>query len=333
MKFLVYDNSTGRFYRRKGNGRNVYFTGKFNMAEEVEFWFDVLLNKVMSVFNVTCEDKRFNVVDFKLQLILNGMTFITRYKGKTTPFSCSPAKNSDTSYTEFDKINWHCPTYAKTVPVEDGVIVRNTALYMSLYRLIEHYAVLLAHADITVMKSFINVRRETGGIVADDEETVKSVNRYLNETFNGVDTAITTTMIGTVKPLYEGTVSSPRDIIEARENIMNAFLTEIGVKSSKTKKGNMQTAEVEADNAKILVSVSDMLNWWKKGAEEIKDKFGITLNIELNPDIMISDFVDETGGSDSDVRRDVSKDGGRISQNKSGDSGKSDVSDATGMDG
>lgn len=271
-----------------------FLSGQFDMVEETEFWFETLLNKVMSVIVVESSDNNFNTVDFKSQLILNGMTFVTKKKGRVLAFRCNPSKLFGLSYTAFTKVNISSPQFAEVVDVSTGVLVRNTELYSSLYRLISHYAVLLAHADITLQKSFVNVRRETGGLIATSEREKKDISTYLNVTFNGGEMPILTSPFRDAVSLSEKPSTSPREIIETRDNIINDFLTEIGVKTSKNKRGNMQTAEVEADAPKILISISDIIRNWRMGAEEIKDKYGIELNIYQNPDTDINTYVNSS---------------------------------------
>lgn len=287
----IFEKKLGRMRRTE---HLPFLSGRFDMAEETEFWFETLLNKVMSVIIVESSDSNFNIVDFKSQLILNGMTFVTRKKGRVLAFRCTPAKLFGLSYTTFTKVNISSPQFAEVVDISNGVLVRNTELYSSLYRLISHYAVLLAHADITLQKSFVNVRRETGGLIATSEREKKDIATYLDVTFNGGETPILTAPFRDAVSLSEKPPTSPREIIETRDNIINDFLTEIGVKTSKNKRGNMQTAEVEADAPKILISISDIIRNWRIGAEEIENKYGIKLNIYQNPDTDINTYANSS---------------------------------------
>lgn len=262
-----------------------YLSGQFKMQEETEFWFETLLNKVMSVILVESNNKDFNITDYKSQLILEGMSFVTENYKRVSAYSCSPAKVAWYSPTTYTQISYRAPKIAETVSTKKGVLVRNTELYMPLNRLIAHYAVLLAHADITLQKSLVNVRRETGGLVATSDKEMENINRYLTDTFNGSETPILAYPFRDNVSLSEHASTSPRDCYEVRDCIVNAFLTEIGVKTSKVKKGNMQTAEVEADLPKILISVSDMIRCWNEGGKQIKEMFGFDVIASINPDI------------------------------------------------
>ena len=75
-----------------------------------------------------------------------------------------------------------------------------------------------------------------------------------------------------------------QELIDAKEQILGAFLSEIGVKTSKNKREREITDEVAADNQLLTINVEDLEKWRKMGVEEVNKMFGTEISVSRNPD-------------------------------------------------
>ena len=94
-----------------------------------------------------------------------------------------------------------------------------------------------------------------------------------------------------------------KELMEARQNLLNAFYNDIGVKTAHEKKGNMNEDEVNANDTMLLLNLDDMLSSRKKGAEKVNALFGTNWEVDvaeelkynlINPD----DATDEKDGEE-----------------------------------
>ena len=196
-------------------------------------------------------------------------------------------------FDEFTKFTYSAPT-AKGGTVDIGrdcVIIDNTSLRNSLYPLIQRYASLLAHADISTKMSLINLR-DTNTYSAKDEGTADSIKKMQEQRYKGVDGVIIDSDIINKESVINLTPSmganhGVMDCIDARNEILRSFFNEIGVKYSRDKKERMVESEVESDNQMLLFNINDMLRCRQEACEEINKLFGMKVKVELSPEFNI----------------------------------------------
>ena len=82
-------------------------------------------------------------------------------------------------------------------------------------------------------------------------------------------------------------------MIEARENLLNAFYQDIGVRTVWNKKGNMVSDEVGGNQPLLLQNVSDMLNQRKIMCEKINNLYGIKITVDLAPELKYNEEKEE----------------------------------------
>ena len=199
----------------------------------------------------------------------------------------------------FDEKPFYCvtsPIWAKNLKIgRDVVVIDNNQLRNPLYDLIHHYAIILAHTEVTYVDTLVNARMASGIPVATTEKQKRSIKDFLGKVFNGKFDVVTD--IGNLGMDVIGAHTSTAQPIEAlwnaRTRILSSFLSDIGVKSGVDKRSNTVNDEINADTPSLLINLDDMLNSRKEGFERVNNLFGTSWSVELNPDInYVNEFVD-----------------------------------------
>lgn len=152
----------------------------------------------------------------------------------------------------------------------EGCIINNTSLRNSIMPMIDRYASLLAHAEISLKVALINMRKvET--FAAENEDVAESIRKYQADIYRGKDAVIIDdSMIEAVKNLSErASTSEVKDCIDAIGDLLRRFYQEIGVRYTRDKRERMVEAEVQNDDQMLLLNVSDMLKQRQAAAKEM----------------------------------------------------------------
>ena len=258
------------------------------------YWRDELFARVMRLFKENTDPIPSKEVE--IRLMMQGHCGIAEYKGELTAFW--GRFNGISKYR--DELPFYCvhsPVYSdnlvigKTVEVIDNNILRNP-----LYDLIHHYATLLAHNEVTYIHTLVNARNPYGVPIASTTKQKASIKEFLGKVFNGKFDVVTD--IGNLGIEYAGVHTGAGQNVEAlwnaRERILAAFLSDIGVKTGIDKRSNSVADEVNAETPSLLINLNDMLESRKEGFERVNKRFGTNWTVELNPDInYVNTFVGE----------------------------------------
>lgn len=283
------------------------------------FWKEHLFERVQKIFVWDCGDLKQKHIE--IPLLLNGFVGITDYKQKITAFNCS--MSGVTIYPdEFSIANVHSPIYTDTYNIvnskdlpkgmntktgKDIVIIDNTDLRNPMYPLIHHYAMLLAHADVTLMDALINIRDNGKVPIAKDEVTKKSIIDYQYKVFNGQYGVISDSNLMGIE--YVGSASSNgqtlKEIFEVREKLIKSFYQAIGVRGAFEKNNNAVDLEVTSDSTLLQLNLHDMLDCRERGCELVNNTFGTNWSVKLADEIN-NQFI-ERSIEDENSKRDVSE--------------------------
>jgi hypothetical protein len=164
-----------------------------------------------------------------------------------------------------------------------------------LYDLIHHYAILLAHTEVTYIHTAVNARSANGVPIASTEKQKRSIKDFIGKLFDGKYDVVTD--IGNMGIEYAGahmnTVQGVEALWNARQRILASFLSDIGVKSGIDKRSNSVEDEVNADTPSLLINLNDMLKERKEGFERVNRHYGTDWTVELNDDLnYINMFTD-----------------------------------------
>ena len=253
-----------------------------------EYWIEQLFERIMRPFVWENTDD-VEPKEIEERLLLQGHCGITKILGEKELTAMFGNFYGVSKYVD-DKPYYmvRCPLYSGSRTVgKDIVVIRNNSLKNSTYSLVHHYATLLAHNEVTLVDTLINVRDGGGIPVATTEKQKQSITAYQSKIFNGQYGVVTD--IGNLGLQYIGsdrkTHQNIMDIVTTREKILKSFYSDIGVRSAFEKRSNSVEAEVEADTSLLLLNLSDMLDSRKKGAEEVNKLFGTNWNVHIAKEI------------------------------------------------
>lgn len=255
-------------------------------------WYAVLLNRVINLF--TWHGVGLDPHHIEERLLITGLCGIAKYKGELTAFYANPfgvTKYFDT-YTH---LTVSSPIYTNTLEIgKDVVPIWNNSLHMSIRSRLHTYAVKLAHFDLTIINVLVNLRDTTPIIVKTDKQK-ELVKEYRNNLFNGKLMPIMDKSYLGIEFGQESTSVkiNIKDLLEAQENVLDAFFNEFGVQTGYKKKANLVSEEITQDKEKLVINIADMLTQRQEACKQINALFGTDWSVEKNADV----FTDNNVGS------------------------------------
>lgn len=267
------------------------------------YWFDKLLAYCLNIFEYEGLPDTLPAKELESNLLLTDHAVVFRVNGK--PYTCY------TSLTGFDAYyNPTAATYAQPrlgsgtlalqnypKPSEEmrkGVIIYNCDLQHSvlgstidgsLYSFISRYARQLSDLESTANIKTVN-NRAPYMATADDDNVRNSVVAFFRKLVLGKREVVSDSSI--VPNLKAIELSSDRstekviDIILARDKILEQFYREIGVRFYQSKRAQVNTEEVSANDDMLLISLDDMLRAREEGIEEVNKTFNLNIKVKLN---------------------------------------------------
>ena len=261
-----------------------------------EYWRDQLFERIMRLFvwenTYTLEDNRVVGIkpkEIEQRLLLQGHCGISVLEGETELTAFFGSFNGVSKYLD-ERPNYmiRCPIYSGSRTIgEDIVVIDNNSLRNPAYDLVHHYALLLAHNEVTLIDIMVNAR-DAGGIpVAATEKQKQSIQQYQAKVFNGQYGIVTD--IGNIGINYVGTdrktTQTIQDVYMTRKQLLNSFYSDIGVRSAFEKRSNSVEAEVEADTSLLLLNLADMIDAREKGCNAVNDMYGTNWTVHIAEEI------------------------------------------------
>ena len=253
-----------------------------------KYWRELLFERIMRLF-VWENTGDVQPKEIEQRLLLQGHCGITKLESDKQLTAMYGHFYGVTKYIdEWSNYTVRCPIYSGSREIgKDIVVINNNSLRNPAYHLVHHYAIILAHTEVTLVNCLVNAR-DAGGIpVVGTEKQKQSVAEYQGKIFNGQYGTVTD--IGNLGIEYLGsdrkTGQDLMDIIETREKIIKSFYSDIGVRSAFEKRNNTVMAEVEADTSLLLLNLSDMIHYREKGAEEVNKMFGTNWTVHIAEEI------------------------------------------------
>ena len=261
-----------------------------------EYWRDECFQRIMRLFvwenTYTLEDNKVVGIkpkEIEQRLLLQGHCGIAVLPGETELTAFFGNFYGVGKYLdEKPEYMVRCPIYAGSRKIgEDIVVIDNNAIRNPAYDLVHHYALLLAHNEVTLIDLMVNAR-DAGGIpIAATEKQKQSIAQYQGKIFNGQYGIVTD--IGNLGINYVGTDrKTSQNIVDVwltRDKLLKSFYSDIGVRSAFEKRSNSVEAEVEADTSLLLLNLADMIDSREKGAEAVNDMFGTNWSVHIAEEI------------------------------------------------
>lgn len=256
-------------------------SGTYNLG--YYYWRNVLFERAMRLF-VWDGTGEVPAKEIESRLLLQGFVGITdKYKNTLTAFFGS--MTGPTVYQdEFTTYNAFSPVWSGSLTIgKDVEIINNNALRNSLYPLVHRYAMMLAHAETTLINVLVNARDSGGVPVAQTQNQIESIKEYQANIYNGVYGQIKDPAFLGVeyKGIRRGTEQNIKDVYEIRMDLLHSFYEDLGVKTSHDKKGNMIVEEVESNNSLLLLNLSDMLYYRQLGCDVINKHYGTNWSVRI----------------------------------------------------
>lgn len=244
-----------------------------------KYWKQTLLEKVIHVFTIDtkCEIP-FRQVE-KI-LLLNGSVGITdKYrgsKGRLAAFYGENCGEVTVYYDLYKDFSYNSPVDSRVLRVNKDIIMGwNNSTKTGVEPLLHTFAVILAHADVSIINKLIN-SREKSVAIAGSKAQLQSLQNYRNDLANGK-----------VAPIYDPALSfvdfktfpsasdlSLSELEEFKKDTINMFLNFIGVKTNVEKKGNLIEAEANANDSMLIFNLEDMEECWQKLVDDVNEKYG-----------------------------------------------------------
>lgn len=252
-----------------------------------DFWLRALFERAMRLFVWTGTG---DVPPKEIEGILlsNGSAGVLSYKKAMGVFAGEYSGTPTIYYDEWRDYSFHSPVYSGTRRIgRDIVVIQNDSCRTSIMPLCHRYAAMLAHTEVSLVDTLINGRDAGGVPIASTEAQKKSIEEYRNALCNGRVGAILDPAFSGVdfKTTTSNTQLNIKDLVEVRENLLDAFYADLGVRTGYKKKGNMIQDEISADDPKLLLNISDMLHMRQLGAEKVNALYGTSWSVDIAPEL------------------------------------------------
>lgn len=277
-----FDNKALKFFQKEG--------GTFLTA--LEYWRENLFERIMRLFVWSGTDP-VPAKEIEQRLLIQGHCGIFNFEDPKTGITEITAMfgNFYGVAKYMDELPYYmmrCPVWSgKTTVGKNSIVISNNSLRNPALPLVNHYAFLLAHADVTLSKTLIQARDAGGVPVATSDKQKTDIELYQKKLYNGEDGVVID--FGALGVSYAGadrhTQQSIVDIMDVRQRILKNFYADIGVRASFEKRSNATVNEVEADTSMLLLNIADMIDSRKKGAEAVNNLFGTNWSVEVAPEI------------------------------------------------
>lgn len=267
------------------------------------YWCDTLFEKALRIFE--WNGLPFPQKEIEMRLLYDGFCGFVDDANCGKMVATGSLSGPTQYFDEFTHFTYAAPTArgGQLRIGKDCVVVDNNALRNSLYPLIERYASLLAHADVTLKCALVN-SRAVDTYAVEDNATGESVNDYYNKIYEGKNSVIIDdSLVKAISNLSSSRNNSTtvNDALQARNELLKSFYNEIGVRYARDKRERMITDEVNTDQQMLLLNVKDMLKQRKKACEEINRMFGLNVSVELSPEFeLIDNDVEIDEGEDNE---------------------------------
>lgn len=287
---------------------------KLDYNTAYRLWYIRLSDKVLNLFKWGGLPFEQHELELRLQLYGNGYAGIVNASKLGRVITATGSVSGVTEYEDkFIDFTWTCPVAMGIDKIgETCAVIYNSSLHIPTRPLVQRYAHLLAHAELSLQAILINARA-TGIIAARDQKQKQDIADFYNALEDGrtmaiVDDDSLDSLVGS-QGLRAVSTSYPAahtiiDFWQIRQNLYKEFLAELGISKSTDKRERLIQSEVEQDEPMYQYALDDMLNCRRLGAETANRIFGLDITVEINPAVYAeSDEISsgqETGVNDDD---------------------------------
>lgn len=277
-----FDNKALKFFQKTG-GTFLQFNA---------YWTENLFERIMRLFVWENTDP-VPAKEIEQRLLIQGHCGVFNFKDPKTGITELTAMfgnfNGVGKYMdELPRYMMRCPVWSGNTEVgKNSVVISNNSLRNPALPLVNHYAYLLAHTDVTLSRLMIAARDAGGVPIATSDKQKQDIETYQRHLYNGEDGVVTD--LGALGVEYAGsdkhTNQNIVDVMDVRQRILKNFYSDIGVRASFEKRSNATVNEVEADTSMLLLNITDMLESRKRGADAVNNMFNTNWRVKLADEI------------------------------------------------
>lgn len=277
-----FDNKALKFFQKTG-GTFLQFNA---------YWTENLFERIMRLF-VWENTEPVPAKEIEQRLMIQGHCGVFNFKDPKTGITEITAMfgnfNGVAKYMdELPRYMMRCPVWSGNTEVgKNSVVISNNSLRNPALPLVNHYAYLLAHTDVTLSRLMIAARDAGGVPIATSDKQKQDIEAYQRHLYNGEDGVVTD--LGALGVEYAGsdkhTNQNIVDVMDVRQRILKNFYSDIGVRASFEKRSNATVNEVEADTSMLLLNITDMLESRKRGADAVNNMFNTNWSVKLADEI------------------------------------------------
>lgn len=279
-------------------------------------WYALLANKVMYLFQWEGlpEPMHQREIEYRLQFSDVALCAFVKSKRYNRYIAADATGFGVTEYRDMWKeIIWTCPGDSGINSILENptaVLIRNNSTCLPCAALVERYANLLAHAELSLQAILIN-SRSTGILAARDDRQRDAIMAFYaamedGRTLaivddNGLDSLIGSEGLRQIATTYPDSVHI-MDFWQARQNLYKEFLAELGISKSTDKRERLISDEVMQDYPLYQFNLDDMLRARQEACQKINDLFGLSVSVKINPAVTVNNeevVSHETGSTGS----------------------------------
>lgn len=272
---------------------------KLNFNKCFKKWRNFLVNRVIDLFtwnnlpDMGMLNQPIPQKEIEILLACIGFCGFTEFRRTNSYGIVYGSMSGVTNYPDMFK------TFTYSTPLESGmkdidknlVVINNNQLRNPTMELIEDYATLLAHTDLSLQAILIN-SRATALIKAKTQQQVDAIAHFYKALSDGKTLAI----LDNAEDLNASLTDSGMEMFnlnypqsmnidsyyQIRENLLRSFYADIGINSNRDKRERVVQAELDTNLNRVLFNIDDMLQCRKDACEQINTMFGLNISVELN---------------------------------------------------
>ena len=275
---------------------------QFTFNPSYRYWVNTLLEYPMRLFTYEGLPETIPAHIVDIMSYIRGYAGIVKLASGNWICASETSLNGVTDYYDiFKNITFSTPLHFGQRTIDStGFVIRNTSLMQPLMPKIERYAMLLSHADISLVCELVNLR-ETDVIEAITEQAAKSADIQAQKRYDGEIMTLVNDGFAMLRHNFVPSKSQQENIrlFDLRNDILGAYLEEIGIKKAQKKREREVVSEVAADEPMLKLNISDMLEVKQKDWEKFNTATGHNVRITCNIDYLSQEGkeVDINGNS------------------------------------
>lgn len=266
---------------------------KLTFKKAYKSWFSTLLERTMNIFE--WDGLPMPQKEIEILLTYVGFCGFTRFKKSKELGAVNGSMTGVTNYPDiFTRFVYATPLESGIRTIgENLILIENNQIRMPTWHIINTYATLLAHVDLSLQAILIN-SRATGLVKAKTQQQVDDIAKWYNSLANGKTLAIlddeNLSQLINDKGIEVFSMSYPASMTpdqyyQIRENLLKSFYSEIGINSNRDKRERVVEAELDTNLNRILFNVQDMLKCRESACDQINEIFNTKVSVKLNMEI------------------------------------------------